>query len=407
MSKTEILGTVAPHDIDFLSKIIEGYDNLGILSTLNPQTGAVIITGETARKENAEEVLRSLAGFAGDFVVATAGPDLESVLAGAGAGAEEYARTHGCRLLHADIGGGTANFVLYEDGEAAKTSCLNVGGRLIKVQDGVIRYVSPVLEGLTDLSIGDTATEENLHPVALLLTKALEDMVLGDPERIPPSLRTTALMELKTPPDCISFSGGVAELIYASELPEPFAYGDLGVLLAKCIRGSPLMEKALPRLRETIRATVVGAGSHSTQLSGSTIAYEGVTFPMQNLPVAVLTEEEQKNPADPIRRKLARFRAGGEEQVVIYLPGLPAPGFRQITELAGGILKGAEGLSPLLLAVGSDMGKALGQSIRALRPELPCLSMDGVQLRGGTYLDVGPPVADGQVLPVIIKTLVF
>ena len=36
------------------------------------QTGAVIITGETARKENAREVLSALSGFAGDFVVATA-----------------------------------------------------------------------------------------------------------------------------------------------------------------------------------------------------------------------------------------------------------------------------------------------------------------------------------------------
>ena len=41
-------------------------------------TGAVIITGETARKENAREVLSALSAFAGDFVVATAGPDLES-----------------------------------------------------------------------------------------------------------------------------------------------------------------------------------------------------------------------------------------------------------------------------------------------------------------------------------------
>ena len=40
------------------------------------QTGAVIITGETARKENAREVLNALSEFAGDFVVATAGPDL-------------------------------------------------------------------------------------------------------------------------------------------------------------------------------------------------------------------------------------------------------------------------------------------------------------------------------------------
>jgi len=295
--------------------------------------------------------------------------------------------------------------VLYENGEAAKTGCLNVGGRLIQEKHGVIRYISPVLDGLTDLAVGDAATEKSLRPVVQLLTKALEDMVLGDPERIPPSLRTTALMELGAPPDCVSFSGGVAELIYADALPSPFTFGDIGVLLAECIRQSPLMQKALPRLRETIRATVVGAGSHSTRLSGSTIAYEGVEFPMQNLPVAVLTQEEQKAPAEPLRRKLARF--GDGERVVIYLPGLPSPGFRQITELAEGILQGAAGLSPLLIAVGTDMGKALGQAIVAQRPGLPCLCLDGVPLTGGTYLDIGPPVADGQVLPVVIKTLVF
>ena len=50
------------------------------------RTGAVIITGETARKENANEVLEALSDLAGDFVVATAGPDLESVLSARGAG---------------------------------------------------------------------------------------------------------------------------------------------------------------------------------------------------------------------------------------------------------------------------------------------------------------------------------
>ena len=42
------------------------------------QMGAVIITGETARKENASQVLQALSGYAGDFVVATAGPDLSA-----------------------------------------------------------------------------------------------------------------------------------------------------------------------------------------------------------------------------------------------------------------------------------------------------------------------------------------
>ena len=40
------------------------------------KTGAVIITGETARKQNANSVLATLSDMAGDFVVATAGPDL-------------------------------------------------------------------------------------------------------------------------------------------------------------------------------------------------------------------------------------------------------------------------------------------------------------------------------------------
>ena len=43
MNRTEIFAQVAPYNIDFLSKIIEGYDNLGILSTLNPAEGRVII----------------------------------------------------------------------------------------------------------------------------------------------------------------------------------------------------------------------------------------------------------------------------------------------------------------------------------------------------------------------------
>ncbi len=41
--KTEILAQVAPCNIDFLSKILEGYDNLGVLSTINPSDGQVII----------------------------------------------------------------------------------------------------------------------------------------------------------------------------------------------------------------------------------------------------------------------------------------------------------------------------------------------------------------------------
>ena len=87
------------------------YQNAGIRRE-DVDTGAIIITGETSRKENARAVLDSLSDYAGDFVVATAGPDLESVLAAKGAGAVELSHNTGRPVLHMDIGGGTSNLAL-------------------------------------------------------------------------------------------------------------------------------------------------------------------------------------------------------------------------------------------------------------------------------------------------------
>ena len=74
-------------DADAIRNIVEQeYDRAGIRRE-EVDTGAIIITGETSRKENAAAVLATLSDFAGEFVVTTAGPDLESVLAAKGAGA--------------------------------------------------------------------------------------------------------------------------------------------------------------------------------------------------------------------------------------------------------------------------------------------------------------------------------
>ena len=53
------------------------------------------------------------------------------------------------------------------------------------------------------------------------------------------------------------------------------------------------------------------------------------------------------------------------------------------------------------------MGKALGQAVGMLLPNAPLISLDGVRLPDGAYLDIGAPVAGGQVLPVVIKTLIL
>ena len=138
----------------------EEYQKAGISREM-VDTGAIIITGETSRRENARTVLSALAEYAGDFVVATAGPDLESILAAKGAGAVAYSERTGKTVLHMDIGGGTSNLSLIRDGRITQTGCLNVGGRLVKFsKTGAVTYLSPVLSGLTSLQLGSIPTKQ-------------------------------------------------------------------------------------------------------------------------------------------------------------------------------------------------------------------------------------------------------
>ena len=79
-------------------------------------TGAVIITGETAKKKNADAILSSLSGLAGDFIVSVAGPRLESMISGKGSGAAQYSRSHFATVSNVDIGGGSVNCAVFRSG---------------------------------------------------------------------------------------------------------------------------------------------------------------------------------------------------------------------------------------------------------------------------------------------------
>src|SRR5699024_12665901 len=120
-------------DQDLIQQFVEReYENANIKKE-SIQTVAIIITGETARKENAEDALQALSGFAGDFVVATAGPDLESIIAAKGAGMHTYSKENSVKLVNLDVGGGTSNLAVMRRGEVVDTGCLDIGGRLIKI----------------------------------------------------------------------------------------------------------------------------------------------------------------------------------------------------------------------------------------------------------------------------------
>ena len=379
-------------DASALRKILEEeYRSAGIRRE-DVDTGAIIVTGETSRKENAAAVMEAMADLAGDFVVAAAGPDLESVLAAKGAGAVDYSEKTGKTVLHMDIGGGTSNLALIRRGEIAATGCLNVGGRLVKMKDGFITYVSPVLQEIWDRQVGERLSREDGEKLASLLASALEMATgLREPDSLLEQL-TTREAQSGLPLNelgegiTLSFSGGVADCINREVSWQE--YGDIGPLLGQAIRKSRLCEGDYVLGSQTIRATVIGAGCHSTQLSGSTVFCQNVTFPLKNIPVITQLHQREQY----------------ETPCFLAMPGSQAVGYGALQALAAELAEKIQ--PPVYLCLERDLAQALGQAL-ALRlgrnAEILCL--DGVKVSQGCYLDVAAPV--GPAFPVVVKTLVL
>ena len=382
-------------DAEAVKRIVrEEYQAAGMTPEML-RTGAVIITGETARKENANEVLEALSDLAGDFVVATAGPDLESVLSARGAGTDALSKEKRTAIANVDIGGGTSNIAVYEKGVLRGTCCLDIGGRLIKVENGRISYIFPKIQALAaangiSLAVGDRAYPEQLYGVPL-------------PEQ--PAIAA------------VTYSGGVADCIYQEMEGDVFRFGDIGVLLGKAIRADPDLSR-VERFTsiETIRATVVGAGTHTTEVSGSTIHYEQGTLPLKNVPILKVSEEDEASletlKASILNQMPLYMPEGKAEQLAIAFTGEKRTSFADIQALAAAIIESTKEVIssryPLVVVVENDIGKVLGNALNVLlKREKDVICIDGIRTLSGDYIDIGEPIAGGQVLPVVIKTLIF
>lgn len=415
-------------DTDALRDIVAAEFRKADYRPEDTDSGAVIITGESARKENSDAVLKSLSDFAGDFVVSAAGPDMESLIAGKGSGAWQYSMDHHCRVANLDIGGGTTNVVLFEDGETLARGCLDIGGRLICMNpQGIITKVSPAAAVMAQaagvsVSVGDRCDELKLTAVTRQMAAAL-NAYLGvgtkDIDAILRQIKTPGSSDFPVPEkvQAVFFSGGVADLIY-HESADTWAYGDIGVLLGRAIRESRLFtdfQKMEPG--ETIRATVVGAGTYTTTISGSTITYSDDIFPLKNIPVIKLDEELQEacfaGETEPVIRRIQWVLGqNDEEHFILAMPGKRNPGYMEMKRAAASIRQIMDRVQPpgepILLVIESDIAKAMGQMIRQ-QPDLKrqVVAIDSIHVEDGEYVDMGKPMMNGMVIPVVVKTLIF
>ena len=380
-------------------------------------TGAVIITGEAARRDNAQKIAELFSDEAGRFVCATAGPKLETIMAAHGSGAVLKSREEGLTVLNIDIGGGTTKVSVIVDGRIHGTSALNIGARLLahdesetttRLERAGRRFLADLGD---DLNIGAKVREDLRRRLAVRMAHVLFDAVDGGK---PPwdDLYVGPPLNNLTPLDGILFSGGVSEYIYGREASR---FGDLGPYLGEEIRNEAKRRGfQIFDASEGIRATVIGASQYTVQLSGETIHVpDGANLPIRNLRVFMVHVDWESPVA--VRAETAVKKTLGERDpevrgvpFVLAFSSPPFFGYGVVQELARGIDEAMATLPvadrPAALVFEQNVGRVVG-GILSWKWNLPCV--DEINLSELDFIDVGELVEGEGFVPVVVKSLAF
>jgi ethanolamine utilization protein EutA len=409
-----------------LGAIIDDAYDAAKLHPDNIDTGVVILTGEALRRENAEGIAKILSEQGGEFVTATAGHHMESMLAAYGSGAARVSSDEGKRILNIDIGGGTTKLGLVDKGKVIATAAVHIGGRLQVVEDGRIVRLDPAGKHHAkragfSWNRGEAIDSADMQKVADGMADALVTAVTARP--LPHDIEHLYLTEPIADLghiDGIMFSGGVSEYVYQREDRD---FGDMGPRLGRAIRDriaqGAFSWPVLPA-GECIRATALGASEYSVQLSGNTsfISAPGVLLPRRNLQVLLppFACEETIDPeklAQAIRNHITAFDVvDTDREIALALRWTGMPSYERLAAFAEGIKRGLAGRiakkQPLFIMLDGDVAQTLGHILREeLHVDSEMLVIDGVVLWDFDYIDLGRIRMPSYTVPVTIKSLVF
>ena len=408
-----------------LGRIIDAaYAEAGILPR-QIDIGVVILTGEALRRDNAAAVAEVIAEKGGEFVTATAGNHMEAMLAAFGSGAAKASHDQENRILNIDIGGGTTKLALLDHGKIVWTAALDIGGRLIAIDDGKIVRLDAAgrLHAKTaghDLELGQSVAAETMDQIAAGMARALVN-ALGDmmTDEVA-ALFLTDLPDDLTDIQGVMFSGGVAEYVYKRETQN---FGDLGFYLGKHLgdlaAAGAFPAPLLPAVAG-IRATALGASEYSVQLSGQTgtISAPGKVLPRRNMQVLKPSIDFTSDPsADEIAAAIrAHFVAFDLDidlaETALAFDWRGSPDYQRIRALADGIhdaLSGYLGGGGILyVMLDGDIAYTLGGILQnELQISNDMLVIDGIILRDFDYIDLGKIRLPSFTVPLTVKSLLF
>lgn len=403
--------------------IHKAYDEAGFTSD-DVDTGAVVITGEALKKDNARPIIEFFAKDSGKFICASAGPNHEALLAAYGSGAVDISKSEKATVLNVDMGGGTTKFSLIEVGVVTQTASINIGARLIAFDDSdVVTRVEEsgriIMQELGhSAELGKKITKKAKEDFAAFMAKILFEVVEAGPSS------TLAKQLMVTDPfkdyrglkqiDYLVFSGGVSEHIYDHDQK---SYGDVGPLLGKNVRdylNKTSKSNILREPAEGIRATVIGAGEYTIQASGNTSYISSAkTLPAFGLKVIRVLVRQRESMVDALTQALARFDLPSFSSglaLALSLDGPPDyPSMKKLAEGIAAVLKDSDDAgAPLYLALDLDVAKSLGAILKEeLKLEREIIAVDGIDVGDLDYIDIGVPMGITEVIPVTVKSLMF
>jgi ethanolamine utilization protein EutA len=403
-------------DADALRAFIErSYAEAG-WAPADVDTGAVIITGDAARQQNASAIVALFSGEAGRFVCATAGHHLESLLAAHGSGAVRMSRDPATPIvLNIDVGGGTTKLAVCREGRIVETAALDIGARVVSWDSGgTIRTVTPAgarvaRDAKVSVAAGDRRDDGALERLADRIADLALRVAAGRPVDSP-EIWLTDPIATAGPFPVLVFSGGVGEYVNGWERNE---FGDLGRLLGLVLARRAASFTVL-RPVESIRATCIGASAYTVQVSGDTLFLtDPGVLPLRDL-AAVAVDPKTPDAAEiaaEIGRGLTRLdqEDGAFALAIRWRHG---PAYAALRALCGGIADGTQGRlpagTPLVVVLDADIAGIVGQMLESeLGVAAPLVCVDQIALSDLDFIDIGAVVPEHAVVPVVVKSLVF